>query len=156
MTDTFEVDEVCESCHGTGLYVGMAERDGAAVVCHTCGGTGCHHFVHEYEPFKHRANPPRVKRVFQVNPGIVIGTGNGHALSDFGGMPLKKWKAGLPFPPGSEDRKHTCPVWWYQMADYEKKPEWKECGYGSFSECFHFRTKAECWKRWDKQYGTKS
>lgn len=30
----------CNACKGTGLYVGMAERDGAAVVCYTCKGTG--------------------------------------------------------------------------------------------------------------------
>ena len=35
-----EFDCECESCKGTGLYVGMAEREGSAVVCHTCKGTG--------------------------------------------------------------------------------------------------------------------
>jgi len=30
----------CSACKGTGLYVGMAEREGAAVVCSRCKGTG--------------------------------------------------------------------------------------------------------------------
>jgi hypothetical protein len=31
----------CGSCGGTGLYVGMAEPKGTAVVCLRCDGTGC-------------------------------------------------------------------------------------------------------------------
>ena len=46
-----EFDEKCKSCKGTGLYVGLAERDGAAVVCHTCKGTGKHHVRIEYDDF---------------------------------------------------------------------------------------------------------
>ena len=47
-----EFDEKCKSCKGTGIYVGMAERDGAGIVCHTCKGTGCHHVKFEYEDFE--------------------------------------------------------------------------------------------------------
>jgi hypothetical protein len=31
----------CESCGGTGLYVGFAEAPGTAAMCATCDGTGC-------------------------------------------------------------------------------------------------------------------
>jgi hypothetical protein len=31
----------CESCAGTGLYVGFAEAPGTAAICVTCVGTGC-------------------------------------------------------------------------------------------------------------------
>ena len=50
----------------------------------------------------------------------------------------------------------TCPAWWYQVADYEKKPQWGECLLGTgwrFDECEHFANKAECWDRWDKEFG---
>ena len=151
-----EFDEVCPSCKGTGLYVGIGERNGAAVVCHICGGTGCHHFVHEYEDFEKRSPKPGVKRVYRVNPGICIGEGNRCRLEDFGGMPYRDWDGGLPFPVWSEDRAHTCPAWWYQAADYDKKPHWKECGWGSFSHCEHFPDKSACWERWDKEFGGKS
>lgn len=145
-----EFNEQCRVCHGTGLYVGLGERDGAAVVCHDCKGTGCFHFVHEYEEFAGRRENNDVTHVFEANPGICIGTGNGQfKLSDFGGMTYEAWKGGLPFPPGSENRRCTCPAWWYQSVCYAKKPNWKECGFGAFSKCQHFPNKDACWARWD-------
>ena len=40
----------CQACGGTGLYKGMAERDGAAVVCSCCNGTGKTEFTYnEFE-----------------------------------------------------------------------------------------------------------
>jgi len=82
----FEVDRICPSCKGTGLYVGMAERDGAAVVCRTCKGTGCEHFKVTYEPFVARKPRTDVKRVYRTNPGIVIGESRRGdiSLADFG------------------------------------------------------------------------
>jgi len=150
-----EFDEVCKSCGGTGLYIGMAERDGAAVVCHTCKGTGCHHFVHEYEEFQERIPPTKpVVRVYEVNPGVVIGKGSNLSLDDFGGMYYSQWKAGMPFSEGMENRKFTCPTWWYQTADYNKAPNWNEC-YSClgrrFSRCPYFITKEDCWQRWDEE-----
>jgi hypothetical protein len=151
--ETFEVDEKCPSCKGTGLYVGMAERDGAAIKCYTCKGTGRHHFVHHYEPFVARAARRDIERVYEVNPGIGIGKGHGeYELSDFGGMPYDDWARGKPFPAGSENRRFTCPAWWYQSADYEKKPNWLDCAVlGMFSNCPHFTTKHRCWERWDRE-----
>jgi hypothetical protein len=152
MKKVFEVNEKCERCNGTGLYVGLAKQDGAAVVCHTCNGTGCRKFRHEYEEFTARIDKPGVMRVYQTNPGICIGAGSRHQLEDFGGMALDDWKSGKPFIPGMENRKFTCPCWWYQYADYKLKPEWKECqGCGAFSSCPNFTRKEQCWKRWDKE-----
>lgn len=154
MNTHIEFDEVCKSCKGTGLYSGMGERDGAAVVCHTCHGTGRHHFEYDYEEFKRRSSPPKsVVRVYRVNPGIGIGEGKGHRLTDFGGIPIKAWLAGGEFPPGTEDRGHTCPAWFYQSADYKKKPDWATCGFGSFCDCDSFKNKEKCWERWDKEFG---
>ena len=152
-----EFDQQCKSCKGTGLYFGLAERDGSAVVCHTCKGTGCQHTKIEYDDFEGRKDVvKKCERVFEINPGIVIGKDEGKCkLSDFGGMPYKEWALGLPFPQRSENRKFTCPAWWYQSADYKKKPSWndsdRKCGWGSFSECKHFKEKDGCWKRWDRE-----
>jgi len=44
-----KVEAVCESCGGTGLYVGFAEPEGAAAVCWGCGGSGCE--VIRYKPW---------------------------------------------------------------------------------------------------------
>ena len=120
----FEVQAQCSSCDGSGLYSGMAERDGAAVVCSRCKGTGEITLTLEWKKFTGRKKPQeRVRRVYECNPGIVIGEGNGNTLEEFGGMPFKRWDAGETFPAGSEMRKYTCPAWWYQSANYKKKPK---------------------------------
>ena len=158
MKKVIEFDEKCQACDGTGLYCGMGERDGAAVVCHNCKGTGRYKFRHEYEEFSARVDRPEIKRVYQTNPGITMGVGAGCQLKDFGGLSLKEWQDGKPFGPGTENRNYTCPCWWYQSADYRLKPEWKEClplG-GPFYDCPKFSNKAQCWKRWDEENAPKT
>lgn len=146
-----EYDEVCKSCDGTGLYIGFAENDGAAVVCNNCKGTGCHHVKIEYEDFGQKLLHATAIRVFEANPGIGIGSGDGYCLEDFGGMSYEDWINGNPFPAKSEMRKYTCPSWWYQSAYYKKKPNWDECEIkGAFRSCRHFNNKHKCWERFDK------
>lgn len=148
--ETWEIDCECRACKGTGLYVGLAERDGSAVVCHRCKGSGREHITVNYTPFTKRVARKNVVRVFETNPGICIGSGNGHSLEDFGGIPYEDWVAGKSFGLGTENREYTCPAWFYQSADYKKKPNWDTCrGFGSFSACKHFSDKASCWKRFD-------
>lgn len=148
------VKRECSSCGGTGLYSGLAERDGAAVVCNICDGTGCEVVRVKGVEFIKRKRTRKVDRVYQVNPGICIGKGkdNQYKLEDFGGMTYDDWVKGKSFPVGSENRRFTCPAWWYQLADYDKKPQWKECGWGSFSSCSSFCNKDKCWERWDREY----
>ena len=153
-----EVEAECKSCKGTGLYVGMYERNGAAIVCHICKGTGRQKITVEYEPFHQRKHRKGIIRVLQHNPGIGVGVNQGEAirLIDFGGISYAHWEAGTEFPNGSEMRRFTCPTWWYQSVDYSKKPDWNECGLGGmFSACEHFAAKDKCWKRWDAEYITK-
>ena len=153
MKKTFKVKEECQSCNGTGVYKGMAERDGFGVVCYTCKGTGCHVFEHTYEDFTERKPASGVKHVIQTNPGIVVGTGNSYKFTDFGGISYKDWNEGIPFPQGSEMRQFTCPAWWYQCTDYKLKPDWDSClRFGSFSDCKNFKKKDECWDRFDKEH----
>ena len=152
--ETFKVKEVCKSCKGTGIYSGMGERDGFGVVCHTCKGTGCHEFTHVYEEFVVKMARSDVQQVLQVNPGIGVGTSSKQnlTLQSFGGIPYTDWLANKPFPKGSEMRAYTCPAWWYQSADYSKKPDWDSCiGCGSFSGCSSFPDKHQCWERFDKE-----
>ena len=140
----------CSKCKGTGLYVGMFERDGAAVVCSSCKGTGCVEVRITYKDFEGRVPVPtsKISRVFQTNPGIIIGPS-----ADFGGMDADDWWDGAAFPPKSENRRVPCPAWWYQCADYDKKPKWDECiGMGAFQSCDHYADKAACWERWDREY----
>jgi len=128
----------------------MAEHDGFAVECRSCKGAGKQTYVLEWDDFDGRKVRDDVHTVVRVNPGICLG-GN----SNFGGIPYDSWLAGACFLPGSEDREHTCPAWFYQSADCEQKPEWDEChsswGRG-FSTCKHFQSKSVCWKRWDLEF----
>jgi hypothetical protein len=158
MKKIIEHDEKCKACDGTGIYVGMAERDGAGVVCRKCEGTGCFHYKYEYEEFTGRKDRIGVEQVYQTNPGIVVGKGKGKfELSDFGGIPYRQWLDNEVFPAGSEMREFTCPCWWYQSADYSKKPDWEECWSSlgsSFSQCKYFGEKEKCWVRWDEEIGS--
>jgi len=152
-----EYDCKCPACGGAGVYSGLGERDGFAVVCHACKGKGEVHRIYEYEDFEGRAEKPGIIHVVATNPGICLGLkgeDQTFVYEDFGGMPYKDWLEGKPFPDKSENRKSTCPAWWYQSADYEKKPNWEECmGAGSFSVCKKFSNKDECWDKWDKENG---
>jgi len=155
---TLRIERQCVSCHGTGLYCGFAEKNGAAVVCHTCKGSGKEVIEIDNTAFTGRTERKGVKRVFQHNPGFGIGTGNNqegrsYRLEDFGGIPYADWAAGKPFGPGTEMRQFVCPHWWFQSVDYDRKPNWPECdemGCGSFRNCPHFENKDRCWSRYDQ------
>ena len=156
MKKVFKVKEKCQQCNGTGIYAGMAERDGCGVVCHHCKGTGCHEFEHTYEDFEKRETRKDLKHVLEANPGIMVGTGNGHKFSDFGGMSYEDWLSGCQFKRGMEMRKYTCPAWWYQSTNYDLKPNWDECGWGgSFSACKQFEQKQKCWEKFDLEQEAK-
>ena len=64
----------CSSCSGTGLYRGMAEKVGTAVVCLNCDGTGCREIL--YEPFVSRKSRDDVTMVYRSR-GSFIATGVG-------------------------------------------------------------------------------
>ena len=148
-----EFDRKCQFCDGTGLCVGRNERDGAAVVCYKCKGTGCEHVFIEYDDFQGRIKAEGIERVFLANRGIMIWKGNGkYKLSDFGGMSIEEWESGKKFAPGMETRNYACPAWYYRIADPKKAPDWHECSIsGNFKNCPKYKTKGECWERWDKE-----
>ena len=147
-----EYDEACPECGASGLYVGMAEREGAAIVCHCCDGTGKHSVMIEYDDFTGRRERRGITRVLETNPGFTISG----KRPGFGGLPYAEWLAGQPFPPGSEMREHTCPAWWSQCVNDDRKPEWPECiKSGPFRDCRHFPGKAHCWARWDQEQAAK-
>ena len=141
--------EECSLCNGTGIYVGYGERDGAGVVCNQCNGTG--YIIHTYTEFKGKVKRNDVKRVYLVNPGIVIGEGGGYKLEDFGGVPYEQWWA-HGFTKGSEMRKFCCPRWWCQLTGgYSPKLEGCDLMAGqAFSSCHKFAQKEECWKKYDE------
>jgi hypothetical protein len=152
MDHHIEIKRECPRCQGTGVFQGMAERDGFAVICHACDGNGWNMFSLDYnDPPEERKKRYDIHTVVEHNPGICLG-GDLH----FGGMPYIDWLIGDPFPPKSEDRKHTCPRWWYQGTDQKRiwGPTWEKCNQTlgtTFSKCKFFRSKAMCWEQWDKE-----
>lgn len=147
-----EVDAKCPRCKGTGLYKGVAERDGFAVVCFHCKGAGHLVLKLEWEDFGGRVPMKNVETVLECNPGIVVASDR--KLAPFGGMPYDDWADGKPFPARSEMRNYTCPAWWSQCAPGNTFEKWPECWDSigrSFSECKFFGHKAACWARYDRE-----
>ena len=65
-----EVKARCSSCGGTGLYSGMCEAEGTAVVCLTCDGTGCQ--IIRYHPFEKRLGKRGIKTVSRSRGSFIV------------------------------------------------------------------------------------
>ena len=141
------VDIECRSCDGNGLYVGAGERDGAAVVCGRCAGSGCEQL--KYTPFQGRKERPEIVQVWATSPGHVIVPGRYS-----GGVSYETWVANpnSVHALGSEIREVACPASWYQSARGASSPDWPECqGVDRFSDCRRFPDKAQCWEKFDRE-----
>jgi hypothetical protein len=146
-------DAACKACQATGLHVGIAERDGAAVLCHTCKGTGKQIIVVEYDDFEGRKERPEVERVFQVNPGICICKEKGRfTLDEFGGMSYEDWESGKTFPPGSEKPKVYLPGLVVSIRRLREKAGMERMRLGFIQ---YFGSKDKCWERWDAENSEK-
>lgn len=102
--------EECKSCKGTGLYQGIGECNGAAVVCEDCEGSGKFYTQHEYKEFTGRVKVLGVSRVYKTGAGIVL-----NPEMTPGGVPLEEWERNpdAVTKRGAELREQTCPAWWY-------------------------------------------
>jgi DnaJ-class molecular chaperone len=69
-----EVKAQCSSCGGTGLYQGMCEPSGTAVICLTCSGSGCERI--RYTPYEGRKIKRNVSSISRSR-GSFIATGVG-------------------------------------------------------------------------------
>jgi hypothetical protein len=149
----------CTECSGTGLYAGMAEKDGCAVVCYKCGGTGAVDF--NYEEFEERKKKEGVKRVFSNSYGY------GHCADDFttkegktirfsaGGCTYEEWEKGK-FPMPVKDL--YCPYLW-DNCGIGNEPL-SLCGEANrrsdiISKCACYANKNKCWEEFDKGNVTK-
>ena len=63
----------CCACRGTGLYRGMAEPKGVAVVCLRCDGSGCAEL--EYTPFAARKRRDDVQTVRLSRGSFILSCG---------------------------------------------------------------------------------
>ena len=143
----------CSSCNGTGLYVGCAERDGAAIVCHMCDGTGKTEF--KYEEFTGKKVREGVNRVFAKSVGYVHSSKNvkfkedGLIRFEDGGCTYGEWLVGVEPKPVKD---LYCPYVWDNrgMGDEPcSRCKTGNTGLGRISECTFFKDKAKCWVEYE-------
>ena len=164
---TIKLKIQCKSCGGSGVYQGMGERDGAAVICHTCGGTGCERYEFSYNLFKSRKKTRTVKRVYLSGYGYCIAPkiltlnsypGPGHTRGptiDFTkeGVSYKEFLSGkMP--------KHihamACPMMADQDACHKIEGFTDECNrlnveyLNHIPSCKWHNSCAACWERFEK------
>jgi len=145
-----ELDIECKSCGGTGVYRGMTERKGAAVVCTTCNGTGKQTHTFEYTEFTGRKLAHGVERVYltgmgyQLVPYKITYDDVGEIDMSKEGVSYAEFMAGVM--PGHVERL-GCPMNASQ-SDCNKIIGFKhQCTYDVLRNCEHYGNKAECWKR---------
>lgn len=147
----------CKHCGGTGLYIGFAERDGAAVICFHCDGTGKTQYT--YKKFSGRKNRDDVDRVFKKSQGYMLkGSGeitydNGlHVEFDKVGVSYEEWQdgkepkllRGLGCPCSSDQ--YAC----HSIKGFTDRCEELNGGYISkFSECRLYNNCDSCWDRFE-------
>jgi hypothetical protein len=160
----FKAKAQCSSCGGTGLYKGMAEKDGSAVVCYTCKGTGCEDINISYTPFSKKKTIRRVKRVFRDSCGYMhapddVTTKEGITIKfSEGGCTYKEWLNGESPKPVKD---LYCPYLWTRQGLQSKdvgglyKDRCNKCGLlGSYiSDCKFWGDKATCWEIYEKGGG---
>jgi hypothetical protein len=140
------LDVMCSACSGTGLYIGMGEKGGAAVVCRTCDGTGKDTLT--YVPFTARNRTPRSVKSVHVARGYFIE--HGHPKSA-GGLPVNAWQPGTAVP---ADEQMYCPYlytgqkWCAQpvVSKYTNRLEAPLLAGDDIKNCRHWDDKAECWR----------
>jgi hypothetical protein len=149
----------CSSCKGTGLYVGMSERDGAAVVCHTCKGIGATTF--SYNDFTGRKIRDDVERVFSGSMGYVI---TAHDITAKSGEFMPFSKAGVSYEEWLNGEKPRpikflgCPMMANQGACHQIKGFTDECnkkngGWLSYiPDCKNKCNSEECWAKFEKEH----
>lgn len=150
----------CKQCAGTGLYVGMAERHGAAVVCIHCNGSGCDTLT--YTPFKKRKKRSGVERVFAGSFGYMHSarketTDDGRVLNfQDAGATYAEWLKGADPKPVKQ---LYCPYLWTYQALQDKTHKahqlYKDncvevCPGSRISDCHRWNTKHECWETFDR------
>lgn len=156
----FKVLVECPKCNGTGIYVGLAERNGAGVVCSQCHGTGAYRFKYEYTPFTTRRNRKDIKRVYQAHSGYVL-TATGKIENDCTSIDMTK--QGVSYAEFMAGKLPTpiealyCPMCADQSACHDVKGFTDRCiklngGWiGYIPDCKH-KDYAQCWQRF-KQGG---
>jgi hypothetical protein len=87
-----KIDTECGSCDGSGLYSGMCEGPGRAVICLDCGGTGCH--VIQYKPYQGRRRKRGINTIQASRGRFIVGPIGGGGSE----MSYAEFEAKIPAP----------------------------------------------------------
>lgn len=146
--ETFRCKIECPDCGGTGLYVGLAERDGSAVICHTCKGTGCYEKTFNYSLFTKKKVRKDVKRVYKSSFGYI------HTVEDIkvegelqefskAGVDYESWLTGAAPRPL---KTLYCPLLWTHQ-EWHSPIHCKDGSAGMYiPNCPHKFEMEKCWK----------
>lgn len=147
----------CDACHGTGVYVGIAERDGAGVICTKCQGSGAFLYKLIYNEFTGRKTRDDVKRVYKSGYGYVIAP----TVINFNGKTIDMQGEGVSYEDFCRGvmPKHikslACPMSSDQSACHKINGFIDQCmeihgGLISIiTKCKGQHDKAACWKRFE-------
>ena len=93
-----KIRAACVSCDNTGLYAGMCEAKGTAVICQECEGKGWHWL--SYKPFVTRAKRKGIKSI-SISRGTFLPTGVGKVGES---MTYAQFEAKFPDKVGAENK----------------------------------------------------
>jgi hypothetical protein len=145
----------CKSCDGTGLYIGFAEKEGCAVVCYHCKGTGGNGIT--------RKEKYGVIRVFAHSAGYGHAPTGRHKHNktgkyfnfEDGGCTYEEWKQGVQPRPL---KGLYCPYLWTQqeLQNKDKNGLYKNycskiLGFNSIIDCKRYPKMDECWDIYDNK-----
>lgn len=160
MAKKIEMVIECPSCKGAGVFAGMGEGQGAAVVCSQCEGSGAYKYEFHYHEFTGKKIRDDIERVYLKGCGYKIGTG----VIDFGeagaidmdkeGVSYKEFLAGaMP----DHIKALGCPMMADQGACHKIGGFVDECmklngGWiGMIPRCANQCNKADCWRRFNEE-----
>lgn len=153
----------CPKCNGTGLYRGMGEGDGIAVICDNCNGTGKYNYIYQYNEFNGRKCRDNVKRIYKCNYGYRLRLGNVTFKNiDDTKVVIDMDKEGISYQEflngkyPEHIRKLACPLLADQCECQDIDGFVEKCyslngGYlGYIPNCKYTKRKDLCWDRFDK------
>lgn len=149
----------CSACGGSGVYSGIGEGEGVAIICHQCKGTGKYFYIYHYTEFTGRKIKEDIERVYKTGSRFKLGLGKvdfkdvGIIDMDKEGVSYKEFLSGyLP----EHIKELECPMMADQGVCHDKEGFVEECnrlhgGWISYiPKCKNAANKLECWKRFEE------
>ena len=156
---SLEGEAECKSCKGTGLYAGLAEKEGARVICRTCEGIGKIKISFQWNKFKKKKIDKNATRVYTNGMGYVItdkdvtikGENGEDIIFPFSqyGCSYKDWLKGTTPKPlkflGCPYQHTNQRLQTEDVNDLYKTRCHENIGYGLISNCKLYHCKGTCW-----------